>query len=257
MNQPPADIQPSPVIQQNALKILALIRQERDTAVVSFRDQLISIENRLNQLYDRIFQSYTHDPTVIRELAVLQDHFSEFKRSSGILALDAARIRELEATLARLLAQENALRSNHSAVVSDALAARQQEAQAKSAYYYLTSQLQQIGIVQTENGVINFSPEWNILLDELRRLSAHPPNNNLLSGLSQLSAKILRDRQIAQQQQRTSSLGSPTSPHTPPKVMDSVQNHRPSVATLPDTVSTNASVIFPHIQNTPSDGKHS
>src|SRR6266576_4696121 len=107
----------SATIQHNADKILAVVEAERNNVIASLTPQLLNMEDRLLQLQGAVVQTSMLDAGAAREVASLQACFAEFRNSSGVLAANAARIKELEELVAQLTTDNHGLHTSVSAAV--------------------------------------------------------------------------------------------------------------------------------------------
>lgn len=186
---PPPPATTSATIQQNADKLLALIESERNNVISSLTPQLVYIEQRLVQLQGKLADVTIGD---IRELANLQVLFTEFHRSSGVFAANAARIQELEALVNQLTADNHGLHTSVSKAVRDAQIASNKEEKANKALVAFLRQLATIGIGQRDDGSLGFSADWRTVLEALQTTAPRDPSGGLdiLKGLALLAAKM-------------------------------------------------------------------
>ncbi|KAF8637353.1 hypothetical protein AX17_002852 [Amanita inopinata Kibby_2008] len=205
---PPQSMALSATIQHNADRLLALFESERNNAIADIRNQLIDLEQRLNEFHNRLATESASSVGVLHELAFLQDRFTHFRNSSGILTADAIRIRDLEATVAQLQARDLA---NPSTAIRDAAMAQQQEARIRHAFLHLRNRLQHIGILQKDDGNLSFSSDWTVILEELKDLASHMPGQaNIQSTLARLATRLRSDRES--QRARASNKSGPNKP---------------------------------------------
>lgn len=198
MNAPPNQSTPHPPpratsssIQHNTDKIIAVVESERNNAIASLTPQLVNIEHCLVQLQGRVAQASIPDASAAKELATLQTHFTEFRNSCGVLAANAARIKELEESVVQLTSDNHGLHSSLSAAVRDAAVAMTKEEQANKALAAFLKQLAPIGIGRREDGTLGFSSDWKVILETLHRMYRDPSGKlDILRGLSILAEKM-------------------------------------------------------------------
>lgn len=125
-------------------------------------------------------------------LASLQDHFAEFRHSSGVLAANSARIRELEASVIQLTADNHGLHTSVTKAVRDAAVALNKEEQATKALAAFLKQLAPIGIGQRDDGTLGFSANWKTVLETLQGAAPQDSSGkrNILQALSLLAEKM-------------------------------------------------------------------
>ncbi len=188
----------SATIQHNADKILAVVEAERNNVIASLTPQLLNMEDRLLQLQGAVVQTSMLDAGAAREVASLQACFAEFRNSSGVLAANAARIKELEELVAQLTTDNHGLHTSVSAAVRDAALALTKEEQASKSLAAFLKQLAPIGIGQRDDGTLGFSSDWEVILDTLHKMSRDTSGKlDILRGLSMLAAKmrnVMRER---------------------------------------------------------------
>ena len=189
---------PSAAIHRNAEKLLALIESERNAAIAALTPQIIDIQKRLIQFQDRLANSPNIDPEAVRELVHLQDRFTAFRDSSGILDANVARVSQLEATIAQLHADNNGLLASNSTALRDATIVREQEQEVKQALESLKKQLNSVGMGYKEGGRLGFGQEWKTLLQEVQRLGVNSSGQiSIPSGIAALAARLQNEREPA------------------------------------------------------------
>ncbi|KIL69876.1 hypothetical protein M378DRAFT_175954 [Amanita muscaria Koide BX008] len=221
----PVGRSPSTAIHRNAEKLLALIESERNAAIAALTPQIIEIQKRLIQFQDRLANSPNIDPEAVRELVHLQERFTAFRDSSGILDANVARVSQLEATIAQSHADNNVLLASNSTALRDATVAREQEQQVKEALENLKKQLNSVGMGCKENGRLGFGQEWKDLLEEAGKLGAKSPGQSSIpSGIAALAARMQSEREAA----TTTTVSSSSNTAQTNEVIDLVDDSPPA-----------------------------